>query len=1031
MPFTEDNYEKALISLFEGMGYQYLYGPNIERDYYVPYYEAQLEESLQTVNPKKPHAAIHEAIIKLRNIDMGSLTQRNETFTDYLQHGIEVSYFNGKEMRNEMVYLIDFEHTDKNTFQVINQWTFIENAEKRADIIVFVNGLPLVVVELKSPSREETDASEAYLQLRNYMKDIPSLFSFNMFCVMSDMALSKAGTITSKEDRYMEWKTKDGNYESTEFIDYDTFFEGIFQRDRLLDIIKNFICFSKEEKGSAKILAGYHQYFAVKKAIERTKHATVSNGKIGVFWHTQGSGKSLSMVFYAHLLQQELSQPTIVVITDRNDLDDQLYTQFSKCKEFLRQTPVQANSRENLKELLSGREANGIIFTTMQKFEESDEPLSERRNIIVMTDEAHRGQYGFEEKVDATTGKISIGTARIIHNSLPNASYIGFTGTPISTKDRDTVEVFGDYIDIYDMTQAVNDGATCPVYYESRVINLNLDDATLQALDDEYELLAEEGATTEQIEKSKKEMSHLEEILGAPATIDSLCRDILRHYEENRQYELTGKAMIVAYSRPIAMSIYHRLLELRPKWTDKVKVVMTGSNQDPEEWHDIIGNKQYKKELAKRFKDDNDPMKIAIVVDMWLTGFDVPSLATMYVYKPMSGHNLMQAIARVNRVFNGKVGGLVVDYIGIAKALKEAMRDYTGRDRKNFGNPDIKGMAFTKFKEKLEVCQDLFHGYNYSKFHTGTDADRAKLIKGGVNFMLATDKQEQLPLYMKEAALLHNSITLCRSLLNEEQRFLAAFFETVRTLLSRMTGKGKVTKKEINARISELLKQSVKSEGVINLFSDVKAEFSLFDTAFLDEISKMKEKNIAVELLKKLLAEKVALYQKTNIVQSEKFSDLLNRSLSNYLKGLLTNEEVIQELLQLAKDIASADSAANELGLTPEEKSFYDALTKPQAIHDFYSNEELVAMTKELTDSLRKNRTIDWQKKESARAGMRRMIKHLLKKYHYPPEEAANALETVIKQCEQWTDNEQENYSTKSAKLYEIHDGDILMAAEP
>ena len=1031
MPFTEDNYEKALISLFEGMGYQYLYGPNIERDYYVPYYEAQLEESLQTVNPKKPHAAIHEAIIKLRNIDMGSLTQRNETFTDYLQHGIEVSYFNGKEMRNEMVYLIDFEHTDKNTFQVINQWTFIENAEKRADIIVFVNGLPLVVVELKSPSREETDASEAYLQLRNYMKDIPSLFAFNMFCVMSDMALSKAGTITSKEDRYMEWKTKDGNYESTEFVDYDTFFEGIFQRDRLLDIIKNFICFSKEEKGSAKILAGYHQYFAVKKAIERTKHATVSNGKIGVFWHTQGSGKSLSMVFYAHLLQQELSQPTIVVITDRNDLDDQLYTQFSKCKEFLRQTPIQANSRENLKELLSGREANGIIFTTMQKFEESDEPLSERRNIIVMTDEAHRGQYGFEEKVDATTGKISIGTARIIHNSLPNASYIGFTGTPISTKDRDTVEVFGDYIDIYDMTQAVNDGATCPVYYESRVINLNLDDTTLQALDDEYELLAEEGATTEQIEKSKKEMSHLEEILGAPATIDSLCQDILKHYEENRQYELTGKAMIVAYSRPIAMSIYHRLLELRPKWTDKVKVVMTGSNQDPEEWHDIIGNKQYKKELAKRFKDDNDPMKIAIVVDMWLTGFDVPSLATMYVYKPMSGHNLMQAIARVNRVFNGKVGGLVVDYIGIAKALKEAMRDYTVRDRKNFGNPDIKGMALTKFKEKLEVCQDLFHGYNYSKFHTGTDADRAQIIKGGVNFMLAADKQEQLPLYMKEAALLHNFITLCRSLLNEKQRFLAAFFETVRTLLSRMTGKGKVTKKEINARISELLKQSVKSEGVINLFSDVKAEFSLFDTAFLDEISKMKEKNIAVELLKKLLAEKVALYQKTNIVQSEKFSDLLNRSLSNYLKGLLTNEEVIQELLQLAKDIASADSAANELGLTPEEKSFYDALTKPQAIHDFYSNEELVAMTKELTDSLRKNRTIDWQKKESARAGMRRMIKHLLKKYHYPPEEAANALETVIKQCEQWTDNEQENYSTKSAKMYEIHEGEMQMAAEP
>lgn len=1031
MPFTEKNYEKALIHLFEKMGYLYLYGPEVERDYYIPFYEKQLEESLQKINPKKPQAAIHEASVKLRNIDTGSLTQRNEIFTDYLQHGIEVSFYDGKEMCNDMIYLIDYTNIERNCFHIVNQWTYIEQAEKRADMVVFVNGLPLVLVELKSPTREETDASEAYLQLRNYMQVIPSLFTFNMFCVMSDMAISKAGTITSKEDRYMEWKTKDGDYESTDFADYDTFFEGIFQRERLLDILKNFVCFSKEEKGYAKILAGYHQYFAVKKAIERTKQAIQNDGKIGVFWHTQGSGKSLSMVFYAHLLQSELSQPTILVITDRNDLDDQLYGQFYKCKEFLRQTPIQANSRENLKELLFGREANGIIFTTMQKFEESNESLSQRRNIIVMTDEAHRGQYGFEEKIDAETGKISIGMARIIHDSLPNASFIGFTGTPICSKDRDTIEVFGNYIDIYDMTQAVKDGATCPVYYESRVINLNLDKQTLKALDDEYELLAEEGATTEQIERSKKDMSHLEEILGAPATIDSLCQDIIKHYEENRQFELTGKAMIVAYSRSIAMNIYHRLLELRPTWTNKVKVVMTASNQDPEEWHDIIGNKQYKKELAKRFKDDNDPMKIAIVVDMWLTGFDVPSLGTMYVYKPMNGHNLMQAIARVNRVFNGKEGGLVVDYIGIAKALKEAMRDYTRRDQKNFGNLNIKDAAFNKFKEKLEICQDLFHGFDFSKFHNGTDSDRAKIIKSGVNFILSADKQESLANFMKEATLLHNSITLCRSLLNEKQRFLAAFFDTVRTLLSRMTDKGKVSKKEINSRIGELLNQSVKSEGVINLFSDVKAEFSLFDPSFLEEISKMKEKNIAVELLKKLLSEKVALYKRTNIVQAEKFSDLLNRALSNYLKGLLTNEEVIQELLQLAKDISNTDSVCNELGLTSEEKSFYDALVKPEAIHDFYNNEQLVAMTKELTDSLRKNRSIDWQKKESARAGMRKMIKRLLKKYHYPPEEAANALETVIKQCEQWTDNEQVNYTTQTARKYEIHEDDIQMAAEP
>ena len=718
MSFTEGSYEKALIALFENLGYQHQYGPNIERDYYVPFYEEQLIESLTTINYGKPRPAIDEAISKLKDIEIGSLPQRNELFMDYLQHGIEVSFFDGKEQRNDIIYLIDYndKNIKRNDFKVINQWTFVENSEKRADIILFVNGLPLVVIELKSPSREETNVSEAYLQLRNYMKEIPSLFVYNAFCVMSDMACSKAGTITSNEDRYMEWKTKDGKYESSQFIDYDTFFEGIFIKERFIDIIKNFICFSKEESGAAKILAAYHQYFAVKKAVERTKKATQGDGKIGVFWHTQGSGKSLSMVFYAHLLQDELSQPTIVVITDRNDLDDQLYTQFSKCQQFLRQIPIQAKSREDLKSLLAGREANGIIFTTMQKFEESDEPLSLRRNIVVMTDEAHRGQYGFEEKVNEETGKISIGTARIIHNSLPNASFIGFTGTPISTKDRDTTEVFGDYIDIYDMTQAVSDGATCPVYYESRVINLNLDKDTLKAIDDEYEILASEGATEEQIEKSKKQMSHLEEILGAPATIDSLCKDIIKHYEENRQFELTGKAMIVAYSRPIAMSIYHRILELRPNWTDKVKVVMTGSNKDPEEWHDIIGNKQYKKELAKKFKDNNDPMKIAIVVDMWLTGFDVPSLATMYVYKPMSGHNLMQAIARVNRVFNDKAGGLVVDYIGIAKALKQAMHDYTVRDQKRFGNPDIKKTALIKFQEKLEVSTKIYHRFKKYTF---------------------------------------------------------------------------------------------------------------------------------------------------------------------------------------------------------------------------------------------------------------------------------------------------------------------------
>lgn len=1003
-------YENALMSLFENLGYETLYGPDIARDYRIPVNEPQMRFALTLVNPTKPNVAIDEAIRKVMSIDTGDLVQKNEKFMDYLQNGVEVTYENDGEMVHDIIYLIDYFNTSRNKFQAVNQWTYQEYSEKRADIIIFINGLPLVFIELKSPSREETDASAAYRQIRNYIKEIPSMFIYNAFCVMSDMECSKAGTITSNEDRYMEWKTKDGSYESTDAIDYDTFFVGMFKQDRLLDILKNFICFSKNESGDAKILAGYHQYFAVKKAVERTVKATNGDGKIGVFWHTQGSGKSLSMVFYAHLIQSALSQPTIVVITDRNDLDEQLYGQFSKCEHFLRQKPVQAASREDLKNLLKGREANGIIFTTMQKFEESDEPLSERKNIVVMTDEAHRGQYGFEEKISAD-GKVSVGMARIIHNSLPNASFIGFTGTPISQKDKDTQEVFGDYIDIYDMTQAVRDKATVPVYYESRVVSLKLDPETLKKLDAEYDKLAEEGATEQQIETSKHEMSHLEELLGAPETIDSLVHDILKHYEDNRQYELTGKAMIVAYSRPIAISIYKKILEIHPDWTEKVKCVMTGSNNDPEEWHDIIGNKQYKKELAKKFKDDNDPLKIAIVVDMWLTGFDVPSLATMYVYKPMAGHNLMQAIARVNRVFAGKAGGLIVDYIGIAKALKEAMRDYTKQDRDNYGNTNIKDTALVKFNEKLEICRDYMYGYDYSGFMTGTDADRCAIIKGGVNFLLAPNRSEDVTEFLKQALLLKNAAGLCRSLLDKEQRFESGFFEAVRTLINRMRGKGPVSPKEISSRISELLKQSVKSEGVINLFSDVNTEFSLFDPAFLDEISKMKEKNIAIEILRKLLQERVHVYERTNLVQAQKFSDLLNMALSNYLKGLLTSEEVIKQLQELAKDIAQNENVANELGLSNEEKAFYDALTRPQAVKDFYTNVQLVAITKELTEALRKNRTIDWQKKESARAGMRSIVKRLLRKYKYPPEEAQNALDIVIAQCERWADVDVNEYN--------------------
>lgn len=1013
--YTEADYENSIIELFQNtLEYEYIYGPDIDRDFYSPLYEDVLIDSLYHLNRNLPNDAIQEALHKLKNFENGELVQKNATFMDYLQNGIPVRYFLDGEERSAIVYLADYQKPENNSFIIANQWTFIENSKKRPDLVLFLNGLPIVLVELKSPSREETDASEAYRQLRNYMQEIPSMFVYNAICVMSDQLTSKAGTITSGEDRFMEWKTKDGNYENTQYAQFDTFFEGIFKKERLLDIIKNFICFSNEGINTYKILAGYHQYFAVRKAVESTKHATVTDGKGGVFWHTQGSGKSLSMVFYAHLLQETLDSPTIVVLTDRNDLDDQLYGQFVKCKDFLRQEPLQAESRENLKTLLAGRQANGIIFTTMQKFKESDEPLSERNNIIVMADEAHRGQYGLAEKIKIVKNdagkeeaKRVIGTARIIRNSLPNATYIGFTGTPISSKDRSTREVFGDYIDIYDMTQAVEDGATRPVYYESRVIKLNLDQEMLDKIDAEYDLMAL-NADEEVIEKSKRELGQMEAVLGNDNTINSLVCDILDHYENNRENLLTGKAMIVAYSRPIAMKIYKKILEIHPDWSEKVGVVMTSGNNDPEEWRQIIGNKHHKDELAKKFKDNNSPMKIAIVVDMWLTGFDVPSLATMYVYKPMAGHNLMQAIARVNRVFRDKEGGLVVDYVGIATALKQAMNDYTSRDKKNYGDTDVSKVAYPKFLEKLAVCRDKFHGYDYSKFKSGTDLERAKAISGAVNYIIGREKVDDKDSFVKEALMLHQALSLCSSLVDEDNRFEAAFFEAVRVLVIRLTVTGvgkKISLPEMNARINELLKQSIKSDGVINLFSDIKEEFSLFDPKFLQEVANMKEKNLAVELLKKLIAEQVSVYRRTNIVKSEKFSEIMQRSINAYLNGMLTNEEVIDEMLKLAKQIAADQKEGNKLGLNADELAFYDALTKPQAIKDFYENEELIAITKELAETLRKNKTIDWQKRESARAKMRMLIKKLLKKHKYPPEGMEDAVQTVMTQCELWTDN--------------------------
>ena len=1017
--FTEDTFEQAVIELLENMGYTHIYAPDMNRtDYSRPLLDDVLRDCLVRLNRNLPVTAIDEAILKLNDFDAGSLLQKNMVFMDYLQNGITVKYAVNGEERSSVVRLIDYTDAAKNDFYVVNQYTFVENGNnRRPDVILFINGMPLVLMELKSPSKDEVGAENAYNQIRNYMQDIPSLFYYNAICVISDLSTNKAGTITSGLDRFMEWKTKDGDYENTAYAQFDTFYEGMFQKERLLDILKNFILFSGDGQKQFKILAGYHQYFAVRKAIEKAKIATKTDGKGGVFWHTQGSGKSLSMVFYAHLLQEALDSPTIVVMTDRIDLDDQLYTQFAKCAPFLRQTAVQATSKENLRELLDGRQANGIIFTTMFKFERGERPLSERRNIVVMADEAHRGQYGFDEKIVVKENEQGekeahtvVGNARIIHDALPNATYIGFTGTPISAKDRNTREVFGDYIDIYDMTQAVEDGATRPVYYESRVIKLHLDKDTLALIDATYDSL-EQQSDTATIEKSKKMLGQMESVLGADSTVQSLCKDIVTHYEKYRANLLTGKAMIVAYSRPIAMKIYRKLLELRPAWKEKIGVVMTSGNNDPEDWKAIIGTKSHKEELARKFKDNDDPMKIAIVVDMWLTGFDVPSLATMYIYKPMHGYNLMQAIARVNRVFKDKEGGLIVDYVGIASALKAAMKEYTKRDQSRYGDMDISKVAYPKFQEKLQVCKDLLHGFDFSGFIGGSPLIMAKLVTGGVNFVLDAKAPKRKDLFLREAMLLKQSHSLCSSMTTEQERHEAAYMEAVRSTVVKITYGGSGGKtlslKEINAQINELLKASIQSQGVISLFDSKQADenISLFDPAVLDEISKMKEKNIAVEILKKLMAEQVSLYKRTNVVQSQKFSEKITQLMNSYYNGLITNEEVIKELLKTAQEITELYNNGKKLGLTQEELAFYDALTKPENIKDFYQNNELIDLTRELTEMLRKNRTIDWQKKETARASMRKMVKHLLKKYKYPPEDYDTAISTVISQCEMWTDN--------------------------
>ena len=1006
MPINENTLEQVIISELEEKGYEYLYGPNIDRDYHEVILKDYFNSAMLKINQGITIEIIEETYKTIKNLGLLKLEDMNAAFHKYLVEGVPIPYRVNGESATFTVHLIDFENPESNDFKVINQYTIIEYKNKRPDVLVFINGIPMVLFELKNMVNVDTTVEDAYKQIKNYQLDIPTLFYYNAFNVISDGLDTRVGTITSDFTRYMTWKSENGERPEESGVNYFTMLiNGVFPKERILDILRNFIVFQDIKGKTIKIMAGYHQYFAVRKAVERTKKSLEENSrKVGVVWHTQGSGKSLSMVFYTGCIvsNPEFRNPTIVVLTDRNDLDNQLFGTFSaSSKLLLRQTPKQAQSWVNLKDLLRVR-AGGIIFTTIQKFEESSEVLSERSNIIFIADEAHRSQYGLDGKLDRDTGEWKYGMAKYVRDSLPNATFIGFTGTPIDFDDKSTVEVFGDYIDIYDMTQAVEDGATVPIYYENRTAKLKLNANLLKKIDAEYDKLAAEASEIA-IEKSKSDLSSIEAIIGSKERLSLLADDIIAHYED-RQYVLTGKAMIVCMTRRIAINLYKTILEKRPEWKNKIKVVLTSSNKDEEEWHDIIGNKTYRDQLMVEFKDEKSEFKIAIVVDMWLTGFDVPSMATMYIDKPMKGHNLMQAIARVNRVYKDKEAGLIVDYIGMAAELKTALSQYTKRDQDKI--PDL-GQAYSIALGKLEIMRDFFYGFDYSTFFGDSDTERLAVIADGVNFALEFEEDEKKE-YIKEATALSQAETLCRSLLDLPTKQEIEFFKSIKAGLCKCGGRVGITSNEINARIMTMLEQAIEQDGVYNIFAQAgkkNPEISILSDEYMDKIRKMKHKNIAAEMLRKLLEDNIRVFARTGVVKSQLFSEKMQKLLKIYNNRLITSAEVIEELLNLSREMTEAYKAGDEKGLSVEELAFYDALAADPEVLKKMQDEVLVDMAQELTELIRRSRTVDWDKKESARAYMRTQVKHLLRKYKYPPEKAKGAIDIVIKQAELMSSN--------------------------
>lgn len=1040
---TEAEIEQILLDQFQSLGYTHLAsivtnpdGSQADRDSYADTILPQrLRNAIDRLNPTIPTEARDDAFKKLIATEKPNLIEENRRLHRALVEGIDVEFYaEDGTIRGDKVYAIDFGNPNANDWLVLNQFTVIENRHnRRPDVVVFINGLPIAVIEIKKPGSETATLAGAYNQLQTYKTEIPALFRTNALLVTTDGLTARLGSLTADLERFMPWRTIDGEALTKTSPEMQVLIEGVFTPPRLLNLIQNFTVFGDTGSGLRKIIAGYHQFHAVQKAVTNTIAAIQGkNRKAGVIWHTQGSGKSLLMAFYAGQLVRcpELENPTIVVITDRNDLDDQLFGTFAMCRDLIRQTPQQADNREALQAILN-RASGGVVFTTIQKFApahgETTYPiLSDRSNIIIIADEAHRSQYGFKAKVDPKTGEIAYGFAKYLRDALPNASFIGFTGTPIEATDVNTPAVFGEYIDIYDISRAVEDGATVPIYYESRLARIDLPedqkpqiDAEIEELfEDEEPYLSQDEARREQARLNQK-WATVQALVGAEARLKLVAADLVRHFE-NRISALSGKAMIVCMSRAICVKLYDQIIALRPDWHSpddnegKIKIVMTGSATDPPDWQPHIGTNTRRDLLAKRVKDPNDPLQLAIVRDMWLTGFDAPSMHTMYIDKPMKGHGLMQAIARVNRVFRDKPAGLVVDYIGIAQRLKEALRDYSAQDQRQAGIDE--GEAIVLMLEKYDVVRAMFHGFDYQRGLVGTPQERLGVMAEAIEWILEQQhqaaQQETDDNAKKQAhrryqdAVLALSKAFALAAASDEAchiRDEVGFFQTIRAALVKSTTSPGKSTAEREFAVQQIIDRAVVSTGIIDILSAAglsSPSISILSDDFLLEIQQMEKKNLALEALKRLLNDEIHSRNRTNVTEEKKFSERLEKAIARYHTNAISTVEVIQELIDLAQDIKAAHQRGEAQGLSPDEIAFYDALAENDSAVQVMGNDSLKVIAHELLMSLKSNVTVDWAHRENARARLRRAVKRILRKYGYPPDLQDEAVQTVLRQAE-------------------------------